>query len=143
MQTERNKDWKFNVQFSATDDTPSPPDYDKFTLFHSEVENNAMSQTSLASNNLQKVAKLTEEQDMFMPCMVGTLESQFLKRMCQIKNARKCLDIRTFTGMSALAMAEGMGDLGTVIPLEIAQLAQQGFNESKVGNRLSARRTRR
>ena len=51
MQTERNKDWKFNVQFSATDDTPSPPDYDKFTLFHSE------------------------EQDMFMPCMVGTLES--------------------------------------------------------------------
>ena len=57
MQTERNKDWKFNVQFSTTDDTPSPPDYDKFTLFHSE------------------------EQDMFMPCMVGTLESQFLKRM--------------------------------------------------------------
>ena len=119
MQTERNKDWKFNVQFSATDDTPLPPDYDKFTLFHSE------------------------EQDMFMPCMVGTLESQFLKRMCQIKNARKCLDIGTFTGMSALAMAEGMGDLGTVIPLEIAQLAQQGFNECKVGNRLSARRTRR
>ena len=114
MQTERIKDWKFNVQISATDDTPSPPDYDKFTLFHSEVENYAMSQTSLASTNLQRVATLTEEQDMFMPCMVGTLESQFLKMMCQIKNARKCLDVGTFTGMSALAMAEGMGDLGTV-----------------------------
>ena len=63
------KDWKFNVQISATDDTPSPPDYDKFTLFHSEVESYAMSQTSLASTNLQKVATLTEEQDMFMPCM--------------------------------------------------------------------------
>ena len=93
VQTERIKDLKFNVQISATDDTPSPPDYDKFTLFHSEVESYAMSQTSLASTNLQKVATLTEEQDMFMPCMVGTLESQFLKRMCQIKNARKCLDI--------------------------------------------------
>ena len=69
MQTERIKDWKFNVQISATDDTPSPPDYDKFTLFHSEVESYAMSQTSLASTNLQKVATLTEEQDMFMPCM--------------------------------------------------------------------------
>ena len=140
VQTERNKDWKFNVQFSATDDTPSPPDYDKFTLFHPEVENYAMSQTSLASTNLQRVAMLTEEQDMFMPCMVGTLESQFLKMICQIKNARKCLDIGTFTGMSALALAEGMGDLGSVITLEndekIAQVAQQGFNESNVGNRI-------
>ena len=140
VQTERNKDWKFNVQFSATDDTPSPPDYDKFTLFHSEVENYAMSQTSLASTNLQRVATLTEDQDMFMPCMVGTLESQFLKMICQIKNARKCLDIGTFTGMSALALAEGMGDKGSVITLEndekIAQVAQQGFNESNVGNRI-------
>ena len=38
--------------------------------------------------------------------------------------------------MSALAMAEGMGDLGTVMTLEIARLAQQGFNESKVGNNI-------
>ena len=140
VQTERNKDWKFNVQFNATDDTPSPPDYSKFTLFHSGVENYAMSNTSLASSNLQRVAKLTEEQNMFMPCMVGTLESQFLKMMCQIKNAKKCLDIGTFTGMSALAMAEGMGDLGSVITLEndekIARVAQQGFDESSVGNKI-------
>ena len=77
---------------------------------------------------------------MFMPCMVGTLESQFLKMMCQIKNANKCLDIGTFTGMSALAMAEGMGHLGSVITLEndekIARVAQQGFNESDVGNKI-------
>ena len=141
VQTERNKDWKFNVQFNATDDTPSPPDYDKFTLFHSEVENYAMSNTSLASINLQRVATLTEEQNMFMPCMVGTLESQFLKMMCQIKNAKKCLDIGTFTGMSALAMAEGMGDQGSVITLEndekIARVAQQGFDKSSVGNKIT------
>ena len=140
VQTQRNKDWKFNIQFSASEDTASPPDYDQFTLFHSEVENYAMNNTSLASTNLQKVAKMTEEQEMFMPCMVGTLESQFLKMMCQIKKARKCLDIGTFTGMSALAMAEGVGESGSVVTLEcderIAKVAQQGFDQSNVGHRI-------
>ena len=117
MQTERIKDWKFNVQISATDDTPSPPDYDKFTLFHSEVESYAMSQTSLASTNLQKVATLTEEQDMFMPCM----------------GCRLWPWPRVWATLAPSSPSS----------LEIAQLAQQGFNESKVGNRLSARRTRR
>ena len=40
--------------------------------------------------------------------MVGTLESQFLKMVVQLKGARSCLDIGTFTGMSAVAMAEGL-----------------------------------
>ena len=39
--------------------------------------------------------------------MVGTLESQFLKMQAQVKGARRCLDIGTFTGMSAIALAEG------------------------------------
>ena len=77
---------------------------------------------------------------MFMPCMVGTLESQFLKMMCQIKRAKKCLDIGTFTGMSALAMAEGVPEDGSVVTLEvdekIAQVAQNAFNNSNVGSKI-------
>ena len=140
VQTERNKDWKFNIQLSSAPDTASPPDYDKFTLFHPEVETYAMNNTTLASNNLQMAAKMTEEQDMFMPCMVGTLESQFLKMMCQIKKAKTCLDIGTFTGMSALAMAEGIPEDGSVVTLEvdetIAQVAQNAFNKSSVGSKI-------
>jgi predicted O-methyltransferase YrrM len=55
---------------------------------------------------------------MFMPCMVGAMESQFLKMQCQIKGAKRCLDIGTFTGMSALAMAEGLPADGKVVTLE-------------------------
>ena len=140
VQTDRNKDWKFNVQFSKSQDTESPPEYNKFSLFHPQVETYAMDNTTLASKNLQEVAKLTEDQDMFMPCMVGTLESQFLKMLCQIKNAKKCLDIGTFTGMSALAMAEGISKGGEIVTLEcdekIAKVAQTGFNKSSVGSKI-------
>ena len=65
---------------------------------------------------------------MFMPCMVGAMESQFLKMQCQIKGAKKCLDIGTFTGMSAIAMAEGIPEDGQVVTMEcyedVAKVAQ-------------------
>jgi hypothetical protein len=38
-----------------------------------------MSHTSVASANIQLASKVTEKEEMFMPCMVGTMESQFLK----------------------------------------------------------------
>ena len=140
VQTKRNNDWEFNVQFKQPKDTENPPDFNKFTLFHRGVENYAMNNTTLASENLQNVARMTEEEHMFSPCMVGTLESQFLKMMCQIKGAKKCLDIGTFTGMSAIAMAEGIPKEGQVITLEmdqkIASVAQAGFDASSVGEKI-------
>lgn len=44
---------------------------------------------------------------MFAPCMVGTLESQFLKMQAKTLKASRILDVGTFTGMSAVAFAEG------------------------------------
>ena len=140
VQTERNKDWEYNVQFEASPDTSRPPDYPQVSLFHPEVESYAMSQTTPASPALQTVARLTCEQDMFLPCMVGSLESQVLKMMCQVKAARRCLDIGTFTGMSALALAEGLPQDGVVVTLEndqnIAKVAQQGFDSASFGHKI-------
>jgi len=77
---------------------------------------------------------------MFMPCMVGAMESQFLKMICQMKGAKKCLDIGTFTGMSALAMAEGLPADGKVVTLEcyenVANVAKKVFNTSSVSNKI-------
>jgi len=72
--------------------------------------------------------------------MVGAMESQFLKMQCQIKGAKKCLDIGTFTGMSALAMAEGIPADGKVVTLEcydnVAKVAQKVFDASDVSNKI-------
>ena len=140
VQTKRTGDWEFNVQFQESKSTVSPPDFTEFTLFHKGVEKYAMDNTTLASRNLQNVAHNTEMKKMFAPCMVGTLESQFLKMQCLIKGATRCLDIGTFTGMSAIAMAEGLPDDGEVVTLEldpeIAKVAQEGFDASFVGEKI-------
>ena len=78
-----------------------------------------------------------------MPCMVGSMESQFLKMQAQIKGAKKCLDIGTFTGMSAIALAEGVPQDGKVVTLEfnqdIAKVAKQIFDGSSVGGKIDLR----
>merc|ERR1719411_336489 len=96
--------------------------------------------TSTPSEDMKEIAKATQENEMFAPCMVGTLESQFLKMIVQIIGAKKVLDVGTFTGMSALAMAEGLPDDGKVVTLEcdkrIAEVAQKAFSASPVGHKI-------
>jgi predicted O-methyltransferase YrrM len=75
--------------------------------------------------------------------MVGAMESQFLKMQCQIAKAKKCLDIGTFTGMSALAMAEGIPADGKVVTLEcyenVAAVAKKVFAASDVDSKIDLR----
>jgi len=139
-QTRRNANWEKNVSFTLAEDTPKPAKFDKFTLFEEGAESYALSLTSVASKNIQEASNITEKEKMFMPCMVGAMESQFLKMQCQIKGAKKCLDIGTFTGMSALAMAEGIPADGKVVTLEcydnVAKVAQKVFDASDVSNKI-------
>ena len=106
-QSGRNANWKFNVTFDSSADTPEAPRFPHNTLFHNTTEDYAMSQTSLSSANVQVAAQMTIKENLFAPCMVGTLESQFLKMYTKTVRAELILDIGTFTGMSAIAFAEG------------------------------------
>lgn len=74
-QTKRNSEWENNVQFKKAEDTEKPPKYDKFTLFNEGAENYALSNTTVASQNIQIASLTTEKEKMFMPCMVGSMES--------------------------------------------------------------------
>ncbi|TRY76935.1 hypothetical protein TCAL_10626 [Tigriopus californicus] len=140
VQTSRNSEWKFNVTFSKAKDVPSPPLFEHVSLFHEGAEQYAMDMTSVPSKNVQEIAQKTMEQGLFAPCMVGTLESQFLKMQVSLAKARTCLDVGTFTGMSAMAMAEGTSDNGHVVTLEfddkIADVAEASFKTSPVGHKI-------
>ena len=110
-------------------------------MFHEGIEEYAMSNTSLVSTDIQTIATDTGAQELFSPCMVGTLESQFLKLQVQVSGAKKVLDIGTFTGMSALAMAEGLPKDGKVTTIECsddcADVAEACFKKAKHGQKVT------
>jgi predicted O-methyltransferase YrrM len=75
--------------------------------------------------------------------MVGSLEAQFLRMQTQLKGAKRVLDVGTFTGMSALAFAEGVPEDGKVVTLEvdaeIAKAAHEVFALSTVAHKIDLR----
>jgi len=142
-QMKRNIGWEKNVNFDIAPDTDKPLEYNHDTLFHDGAESYALAQTTLSSENVQYAAKVTEDEKLFMPCMVGGIESQFLKMQCEISGAKSCLDIGTFTGMSALSMAEGIPHDGKVVTLEsserIAEAALKIIKASSVSEKIELR----
>ena len=100
-----------------------------------------MTMTQVPSADIQNIARVTEEKELFMPCMVGQLEAQFLKMMAQLSNATRVLDVGTFTGMSAMAFAEGLPVSGEVVTIEFdsktASVADQLFRASSQSHKLA------
>ena len=140
VQVNRNKDKELNVEFKQAQDTDHPPAFEQYELFHAGAEKYAMQNTTVVSQNIQNTAKITQECEMFAPCMVGSLESQFLKMTCQIKGATNVLDVGTFTGMSAIAMAEGIRENGKCHTIEFyqetADVAKKAFEASNVSHKI-------
>ena len=132
------------MTFDNPPDTPEAPSFPQNTLLYDNAESYAMTQTSISSANVQVAAKITTEQNLFAPCMVGTLESQFLKMYTKTTRAELILDIGTFTGMSAIAFAEGALSSGNTnahvdtleFDDEVAKAAQKIFDncDSKVSD---------
>jgi predicted O-methyltransferase YrrM len=58
-----------------------------------------------------------------------------------VKGAKRCLDIGTFTGMSAIAMAEGIPEDGEVVTMEcyenVAKVAQEIFDATSVAKKIT------
>jgi len=71
----------------------------------------------------------------------GHVEGQTLKFLLHLCGATRVLEIGMFTGYSALAMAEALPAGGTVLACEIdagvAEFAQQCFDESPAGERIT------
>ncbi len=70
----------------------------------------------------------------------GHVEGQLLAMLVQLCGARRVLDVGTFTGYSALAMAEAIGDDGQVVTCEldpgVAEMAASAFAASPSGERI-------
>jgi caffeoyl-CoA O-methyltransferase len=73
----------------------------------------------------------------------GHLEGRFLAMLVRLTQARRVLEIGTFTGYAALAMAEALPATGRLIACELdpeaAALARRAFEASPAGGRIDLR----
>ncbi|MHB8875191.1 MAG: O-methyltransferase [Myxococcaceae bacterium] len=75
--------------------------------------------------------------------MVGPVEGAFLRMLVRLTRARRVLEIGTFTGYSALMMAEGLPGDGELITCDLdpraVAVARRYFEQSPHGRKISVR----
>jgi caffeoyl-CoA O-methyltransferase len=108
-----------------------------------EADEYAAAHTSPMSALLEELGHYTLTKTPYPSMLTGRVEGRFLQLMVQLSGAKKIVDIGTFTGYSALAMAEALPDDGEIVTIECnpehAGIAQGFFDRSPACRKISLR----
>jgi caffeoyl-CoA O-methyltransferase len=107
------------------------------------IEDYATEHTSPETPLLTELAQATRDFSRMSQMMVGRLEGRFLKMLVAAVGARRVLEIGTFTGYSALSMAEALPANGKIITCELdrnhAEMAQRFIARSAFADMIEVR----
>ncbi len=110
------------------------------TLVMDTIEFYACAHTTNESNYLRELFKETVSKTKMPNMSVGHLQGAFLKFLVKATKAKKILEIGTFTGYSALAMAEALPEDGEIITLDInprtTDIARLHWNSNPSGKKI-------
>jgi caffeoyl-CoA O-methyltransferase len=74
---------------------------------------------------------------------VGRVEGALLRMLCAVSGARRVLEVGTFTGYSALAVARGLGEGGYLLCCDVSEewtaIAREAWEEAGVADRIDLR----
>ena len=108
-----------------------------------EAEQYAADHTSPMSPLLEEIENYTLNETNYPSMLTGRVEGRFLQLIIALSGAKNIIDIGTFTGYSALAMAEAVDAEGRVLTIEhnsaSADIAQAFFARSPHGNKIDLR----
>ena len=115
------------------------PYADRCTTPESEALATLAERTAAFDWESRSGATVALEQEM----LSGHLEGRFLALLVRTARARRVLEVGTFTGYSALAMAEALPADGRLVACELdpeaAAIACEGFDSSPAGGRIELR----
>lgn len=89
------------------------------TLIPENIEEYCAKHSAQESPLLQELVRETYRSTDLPQMQVGQLEGNFLRLLVRISNAKRIVEIGTFTGYSALVMAEGLPEDGKLITCDI------------------------
>ena len=106
-----------------------------------KAEQYAMSHTSPMSALLEEIEGFTLTKTTHPSMLTGRVEGRFLQLAVQMSRAQNIVEVGTFTGYSALAMAEVLPTEGKILTIEHnpdhAKIAQGFFNRSPHGEKIT------
>ena len=107
------------------------------------IEIFALDHTTHLPELLEDLQRETHEKMENPQMLTGRVEGRLLQMLVRISGAKRVVEIGTFTGFSALMMADGLPDDGELITCEIspefAEFAQRYFDRSRHMDKLRLR----
>lgn len=117
--------------------------YSFMDMVAKEAEEYAAEHTTPLSALLEEVECFTLTKTPYPSMLTGRVEGRFLQLVAQLSGVRQIVDIGTFTGYSALAMAEVLPDGGGILTIENnpehAKIARDFFDRSPDGFKITLR----
>ena len=117
--------------------------YSYMDIVAREAEEYASDHTTPLSALLEEVEYFTLTTTPYPNMLTGRVEGRFLQLVVQLSEAQRIVEIGTFTGYSALAMAEGLTEGGQILTIENnpdhAKIAQDFFDRSRSGFKITLR----
>ncbi|WP_426754454.1 O-methyltransferase [Myxococcus sp. Y35] len=115
----------------------------KLTLVPPEIEAYAEAHTTAPAPLFEALRDVTYSRMSSPHMQVGAVEGAFLRMLVALTGARRVLEIGTFTGYSALMMAEALPDDGALITCDLnpeaADVARSFFERSPHGRKIDLR----
>lgn len=108
----------------------SDPDIEKYAKRHSMAD----------SEELKAVITSSDQELEYIDMLSGSIVGGLLQMLIKLTSAKKIMEIGTFTGYSAIKMAEALPDDGVVFTLEMNKryqlIAQNHFNASSQSSKI-------
>jgi caffeoyl-CoA O-methyltransferase len=111
-------------------------------LIDHKIEDYCLSKSTLPSQDCLKIEEHTRANVHGSNMLIGKMEASFLGFLLRSIHAKRVLELGTFTGYSALAMAENLPVDGEVITIDVNQktvdLAKNFWAQSKAGSKIKS-----
>ena len=112
-------------------------------IVNEKIEAYAVCHSTPESSLFKSLARETYAKTQIPQMQVGQLEGSFLRFLAKVSGTKTALEIGTFTGYSALAIAEGLPADGRIITCDIdpenTQIAKKYWAKSPHGKKIELR----
>jgi caffeoyl-CoA O-methyltransferase len=112
------------------------------TIGNQTITEYCINKSSVPSKKVEEIENYTKNKVPMSKMLIGKLEASFLGFLLRSIKAKRVLEIGTFTGYSALAMAEQLPPDGELITLDInretTELAKSFWNTTPHGKKITS-----